>query len=72
MAELLKFRLKKSLPFDVAQARLAYEPLPGKKPAYLTGVMHEDVVSQYESVLARLGLHVGLVLPVEPRLAAGC
>ncbi len=38
--DVLKFRLKKSLPFDVDQARLAYEPLDGhvmSTPTYLAG-----------------------------------
>jgi type IV pilus assembly protein PilM len=61
LVELLKFRMKKSLPFDTDQARVAFEPLRGK--SFLTGVMHEAVVSQYEDVLAGLGLHVGLVVP---------
>lgn len=61
--DVLKFRLKKSLPFDVGDARLAYEQLPGATPTYLTGVMHEAVVSQYESFLTDLGFRVGLVIP---------
>ncbi len=66
--ELLKFRLKKSLPFDVDQTRLAYEPLPGASPTYLTGVMHEAVVSQYEDFFTDLGFHVGLVVPASVSL----
>jgi type IV pilus assembly protein PilM len=63
LSELLKFRMKKSLPFDVERARVAFERLPGPSPEFLTGVMHEAVVSQYEEVFERIGLHVGLALP---------
>lgn len=63
LVEFLKFKMKKSLPFDVDHARVAYERLPGKSHTYLTGVMHEAVVSQYEETLSELGFQVGLVLP---------
>ena len=66
--DVLKFRLKKSLPFDVDQARLAYEPLAAATPTYLTGVMHEAVVSQYEVFFADLGFHIGLVVPASVSL----
>jgi hypothetical protein len=45
LVEFLKFRMKKSLPFDVERARVAFERLPGEAPTFLTGVMHEEVVS---------------------------
>jgi type IV pilus assembly protein PilM len=66
LVELLKFRMKKSLPFEADQARVAFEPLKGR--SFLTGVMHEAVVSQYENVLTGLGFHVGLVLPASVSL----
>jgi type IV pilus assembly protein PilM len=68
LVEFLKFRMKKSLPFDVEKARVAFERLPGEIPTFLTGVMHEGVVSQYEEVFARLGFQVGLVLPASVSL----
>ncbi len=68
LVEFLKFRMKKSLPFDVERARVAFERLPGEVPTFLTGVMHETVVSQYEEVFARLGFQVGLVLPASVSL----
>ena len=61
--EMLRFRLGKSIPFDAEAARIAFEPVPGAKSTFVTGVMHEAVVSQYEDLLGELGLHVGLVLP---------
>ncbi len=68
LVEFLKFRMKKSIPFDVERARVAFERLPGEVPTFLTGVMHEEVVSQYENVFTRLGFHVGLVLPASVSL----
>lgn len=68
LEELLKFRLKKSLPFDVENARIAYERLPGSEPAFLTGVMHESVVSQYEELFANMGFRVGLIKPASVSL----
>ena len=64
LEELLKFRLKKSLPFDIESARIAYEQLPSSEPAFLTGVMHESVVSQYEELFFNMGFRVGLIKPV--------
>ena len=64
--DMLKFTLRKSLPFDVDDARIAFERLPAsvsKEPRYLTGVMHEAVVSEYETLFADMGFHVGLILP---------
>jgi len=68
LVEFLKFRMKKSIPFDVERARVAFERLPGDVPAFLAGVMHEAVVSQYEEVFTRLGFQVGLVLPASVSL----
>ena len=68
LVEFLKFRMKKSIPFDVERARVAFERLPGDVPAFLAGVMHEAVVSQYEEVFTRLGLQVGLVIPASVSL----
>jgi hypothetical protein len=61
IAELLRFLLKKTLPFGTEQARLAFQSLPGRTHSYFTGVMHEEVVSQYEELLEGLGFHVGVV-----------
>lgn len=62
LVELVKFRMKKSLPFDVEEARIAVERIPSSS-RFLTGIMRESVVRQYEELLERLGLHAGLVLP---------
>lgn len=59
--EHLRFHLKKLLPFDANDARIAFANIPGKKSSFLTGVIHNDVVSQYEALLEGLGFHVGTV-----------
>jgi type IV pilus assembly protein PilM len=65
--ELLRFRLKKSLPFDAAEARLSYQVVSGvpamsvASPSFLTGIMHDEVATQYESLFADLGFHVGVI-----------
>jgi len=66
--DVLKFSLKRSMPFDASEARIAYERLPGKTPSYLTGIMHESVAVNYEEFLGELGLTVGLVLPASVSL----
>ena len=58
--ELLRFRLKKSLPFDVDDARLSYQAMPGDSPSFLTGIMREEVAAQYEKLFADIGFHVGV------------
>jgi type IV pilus assembly protein PilM len=60
-ADLLRFRLKKTLPFGADKARVAFQSLPGSSHSYFTGVMHEEVVSQYEALLEGMGFHVGVV-----------
>ncbi len=59
--ELLRFRMKKALPFEVSEARLAFQPVPGTNPSFLTGVLHEEVVSQYETLFDGLGFHLGVI-----------
>lgn len=61
--DIVRFRLRKALPFDLREARLA---LPAGLGAHATGqapvvVMARPVLEQYEAELAALGLHVGLV-----------
>lgn len=65
LAEMLRFRLKKALPFPSEQARIAFERIEdgSDNPSFLTGVMHEDVISEYEDFLSSFGFEVGIVLP---------
>jgi type IV pilus assembly protein PilM len=62
---LLRFRLRKSVPFHVEEARLAYsvqlhEP---KRIEVLAVAIARPILVEYESVLAEAGYRVGLVLP---------
>jgi type IV pilus assembly protein PilM len=59
--ELLRFRLKKSLPFEVSEARLSYQAIPGSRPNFLTGIVHAEVVGQYETLFEGLGFHAGVI-----------
>lgn len=61
LADLLRFRLKKSLPFDIDKARMAFQSMPGPGASFLTGVMYDDVVSQYEAFFEGMGFHVGVI-----------
>lgn len=61
--DIVRFRLRKALPFDLREARLA---LPTGLGSHATGqapvvVMARSVLEQYEAELGVLGLHVGLV-----------
>jgi len=61
--ELARFRLRKALPFDVREARLAIGPdgaRPGA-PHVPAAVVHRPVLEQYEELLAAEGLQAGLV-----------
>lgn len=62
-SQLLRWRLKKDLPFDVSQAALSYEVQPGRTSAHevMTVVCLRNVLRQYEECLERLGLHPGRV-----------
>ena len=55
--ETVRFRLHKSLPFDVRTARLAWQVLPDGQA--LVAVSPEEVVRGYEEPLEALGLHPG-------------
>jgi type IV pilus assembly protein PilM len=60
--KLLRFRLAKSVPFDVQEARLAaMVRKDGRGVTALVSVTAAEVVRQYESVLERLGLWPGWV-----------
>jgi hypothetical protein len=66
--ETVRFRLHKSLPFDVRAARLAWQVLPGGQA--LVAVAPEEVVRGYEEPLEELGLHPGFVEPASLALAS--
>lgn len=62
---LLRFRLKKSVPFDIDSAIVSYTPQPRRKDSQkievLAAVMAAEVVGQYEAPFRSTGFHPGLV-----------
>jgi len=64
--EIVRFRMHKALPFDVRDARLAWETA-GEQA--LVAVAPEAVVRGYEEALEGLGFEVGLIEPASLALA---
>jgi type IV pilus assembly protein PilM len=58
LGDLVRFRLRKSLPFDVREARVAHA---GGGPFHVAVAMADGVLANYEQALARAGLEAGLV-----------
>ena len=60
---LVRFRLKKSVPFEVDTAVVSYveQPRSGTKVEILAAVMSADIVAQYEAPFRSAGFHPGLV-----------
>lgn len=63
-AALVRFRLRKSLPFDVEKATLSFGVARGNGAAHVVAaVAPHSVVEEYESLFADEGYHAGVVLP---------
>jgi type IV pilus assembly protein PilM len=60
---LVRFRLKKSVPFEVDTAVVSYveQPRSGAKVEILAAVISSDIVVQYEAPFRAAGFHPGLV-----------
>jgi type IV pilus assembly protein PilM len=60
---LVRFRLKKSVPFEVDTAMVSYveQPRVGAKVEVLAAVISSDIVVQYEAPFRAAGFHPGLV-----------
>lgn len=62
---LLRFRMKKSVPFDVDSAIVSYVPQPRRKDSakieVLAAVMAAEIVGRYEAPFRAAGFHPGLV-----------
>jgi hypothetical protein len=61
--ELLRWRLRKDVPFDVSQAVLSYHLQPGRTTAYeaVVVVALRSLIQQYEECVQRAGLSAGRV-----------
>jgi type IV pilus assembly protein PilM len=65
-ASLIRFRLKRSVPFDAESAALSYWPEPrtaGKKVDVLVAMAPLEVVSRYEAPFRSAGMNPGLMIP---------
>ncbi len=62
-AALIRFRLKRSVPFDVESAALSYWPqsLGHKKVEVVVVMVPLEIVSRYEAPFRALGMNPGLV-----------
>jgi type IV pilus assembly protein PilM len=61
---LLRFRLKKMLPFDVDDAAVSYQALPSKAGARaIVAVLPNAVLREYETIIREAGFEPGVVLP---------
>jgi type IV pilus assembly protein PilM len=60
----VRFRLKKSLPFDVEKARVSYHVQPGQGTVrVIAAVALASVIDEYEAVFREAGYAPGVVLP---------
>jgi Tfp pilus assembly PilM family ATPase len=61
--EMVRFRLRKAVPFEIRDARVVVTSLPtsGGEPQVLVGVILRKVLEEYEGVCRGLGLEPGLV-----------
>jgi len=61
--QLLKWKLKKTLPFNVEDSHLSYlEQRTGDgKHTVVTVSIHKEVLAQYEGLFVALGIHVGYI-----------
>jgi type IV pilus assembly protein PilM len=65
----VRWKLKKSVPFDVDAAQVSYQVLgphlgpEGKGIDIVVALSPRSIVQEYEELLERLGLHAGLVVP---------
>lgn len=63
---LVKFRLRKAVPFDIDSASVSYFPQPrtgSKKVDVIASAMSLETLARYEAPFRAAGLHVGFVSP---------
>lgn len=62
-AALVRFRVKKSVPFDLEAASVSYavQPGSGKRKDVVVAVVALDILARYEAPLRVAGLHPGMV-----------
>jgi len=69
----VRFRLRKMVPFDVETAAVSYQPMgqSGDPLNVLVTVMPADVLAEYENLVREAGYEPGAVLPSTLAVAAG-
>ena len=64
LEELIRWRIKKTVPFQVKDAQISYVPgavlLEGGQE-YIVTVARRDIIEEYEQVCAEVGAHAGLI-----------
>ncbi len=70
LSEMVRFKLRKAVPFKVEDAAIAYQLLPseGNGGSVLVAVMLRTIVEQYERLLEGVGARPGLVSLCTPNL----
>jgi type IV pilus assembly protein PilM len=62
MDEMLRFRLRKSVPFDIREARVAHAHLgSGEGATVVAAAIYKPILEGYESACRDVGLHPGVV-----------
>ena len=61
--ELIRFRLKKAVPFDIREAHLSFREVgaPGQEPTFLVVAILRSILDEYEGACRALGVEPGLV-----------
>ena len=74
LEEILRFKLRRSVPFRMDDAVISYQVIPaeGKAVNVLVALMHRLVVEQFESVVRAAGARPGLVDLCTPNLLNLC
>ncbi len=74
LEEIVRFKVRRSVPFRLEDAALSYQvlPGPGKSVHILVALLRKGVVEQYERVLGAAGARVGLFDLCTPNLLNLC
>jgi type IV pilus assembly protein PilM len=74
LEEIVRFKVRRSVPFRLEEAALSYQVLPGEGDGIhvLVALLPRGVVEQYERVLAGVGARVGLIDFCTPNLLNLC
>lgn len=70
LSEMVRFKLRKSVPFRLEEAAISYQLLPaeGSEAVVLVAVMLRSIVEHYEQLLLRIGARPGIVSLCTPNL----